>query len=104
MSYAISRRTNEFGVRMALGAQRGDVLWMVLRETLALVLAGVAAGLGLALVAGRLVSSMLFGLTATDPAAVGLATLSMVAVGIVAGWLPARRATRIEPTVALRYE
>jgi len=104
MSYAISRRTNEFGVRMALGAQRRDVLWMVLRETLGLVSIGVVAGVGLALLLSRLVTSMLFGLSPTDPVAIGMATALMVAVALFSGWLPARRATRIDPTVALRYE
>ena len=104
MSYAISRRTNEFGIRMALGAQRGDVLWMILRETLRLVIAGVAAGLALSLILNRVMVSMLFGLGPADPLSIGLATLLMGAVAIFAGWLPARRATEIDPTVALRYE
>jgi predicted permease len=104
MSYAISRRTNEFGIRMALGAQRPQVLWLVLRETLGLVLIGVAAGVALALTLSRLVTSMLFGLAPSDPLAIGLAAALMVAVAFVAGWLPARRATRIDPMVALRYE
>jgi len=104
MSYGIARRTNEFGIRMALGAQRGDVLWMVLRETLGLVLVGVAAGLALALALSSLVTSMLFGLSPADPIAIGLASALMIAVALFAGWIPARRATRIDPTVALRYE
>jgi predicted permease len=104
MSYGISRRTNEFGIRMALGAQRGDVLWMVLRETLGLLLIGVAAGLALALTLSRLVTSMLFGLSPTDPLAIGSAVALMAAVALFAAWLPARRATRIDATVALRYE
>jgi ABC-type antimicrobial peptide transport system permease subunit len=104
MSYGIARRTNEFGIRMALGAQRGDVLWMVLRETLGLVLLGVAAGLALAWMLSRLVTSMLFGLSPTDPLAIGLAAALMIAVALFAGWIPPRRATRIDPTVALRYE
>jgi predicted permease len=104
MSYGIARRTNEFGIRMALGAQRNDVLWMVLREALGLVLLGVAAGLALALMLSRLVTSMLFGLSPTDPLAIGLAAALMIAVALFAGWIPARRATRIDPTVALRYE
>jgi ABC-type antimicrobial peptide transport system permease subunit len=104
MSYGISRRTNEFGIRMALGAQRGDVLWMVLRETLALLMLGVAAGLTLAFTLSRLVTSLLFGLSPADPLALGGATALMIAVALFAGWLPARRATRIDPTIALRYE
>jgi ABC-type antimicrobial peptide transport system permease subunit len=104
MSYAIVRRTNEFGVRMALGARRGDVQWMVLRETLRLVLVGVGAGLMLALILNRLMTSILFGLGPADPLAIGAAAALMIAVAILAGWIPARRATRIDPTVALRYE
>jgi predicted permease len=104
MSYSIARRTNEFGVRMALGALQADVLWMVLRETLQLVTVGVAAGLMLALILNRLMTSILFGLGPADPLAISLATLLMVAVALLAGWLPARRATRIDPTIALRYE
>jgi predicted permease len=104
MSYGIARRTSEFGIRMALGAQRRTVLWMVLRETLGLVSAGVAAGVALALALSRLVTSMLFGLTPSDPPALALAAILMIAVALFAGWLPARRATRIDPMMALRYE
>jgi ABC-type antimicrobial peptide transport system permease subunit len=77
---------------------------MVLRETLQLVTVGVAAGLMLALILNRLMTSILFGLGPADPLAISLATLLMVAVALLAGWLPARRATRIDPTIALRYE
>jgi predicted permease len=104
MSYGITRRTNEFGIRMALGAERRDVLWVVLRETLLLAIAGEAIGLTLALASGRLVESLLFGLKSYDPLAIGLATLAMIVVALFAGYLPARRATRIDPSVALRYE
>jgi predicted permease len=104
VSYGISQRTNEFGIRIALGAQRGEVLRMVLRETLRLLAMGVVAGLVLALIANRALTSMLFGLGPADPLAIGLATALMVAVAILAAWMPARRATRIDPTVALRYE
>lgn len=102
VSYGISRRTNEFGVRMALGAERQDVLWMVLRETAKLVLVGVAVGLTLALVSTRFVQSQLFGLKAYDPVAVALALALMIAIALFAGYLPARRATKINPVVALR--
>ena len=104
MSCGIVRRTNELGVRMALGAERRDVLWMIFRESLGLVTIGVAAGLVLALAASRLVESALFGLKPFDPLALGLATLTMVGVALLAGFLPARRATHIDPIVALRYE
>ena len=104
MSYGITRRINEFGIRMALGAQRSHVLWTVLRETLLLVLIGVTIGLGAAIASGRLVESLLFGLKANDPLSITLAVLAMVAVALFAGYLPARRATRIDPMTALRHE
>jgi predicted permease len=104
MSYAVVRRTNEIGIRMALGARRGDVLWMVMRETLALVIIGVAIGLAASLGVARLISSLLFGLTATDPMTIAVATLMLVAMAALAGYLPARRASRVDPLVALRYE
>ena len=104
MSYGIARRTNEFGIRMALGAARGDVLGAVLGETLRLALAGVALGLALALAAGRLVESLLFGVDAANPVVMALAVLAMIASATAAGYLPARRATRIDPSVALRWE
>ena len=104
MSYAVARRTHEIGIRMALGAKGGDVLWMVMREILTLVLIGIAIGLPAALAAMQLISSMLFGLTATDPLTICVATLFMIAVAAFAGYLPARRASRVDPMVALRYE
>ena len=104
MSYGIARRTNEFGIRMALGARRADVRWMVLREALSLALIGGVMGVALALAAGRLVRSALFGLRPSDPLAIGTAAALMMGVALLAGWLPARRATRIDPMIALRYE
>ena len=104
MSYAIERRTNEFGIRIALGAQRRDVIWVVLRETLTLALLGAATGLALALGSGRLVESLLFGLKSSDPFAMGEAALAIIAVALLAGYLPARRATHIDPMTALRSE
>ncbi len=104
LSFSVVQRTKEIGVRMALGADRRDVLWLVLRDALRLVLLGVALGLPAALAVTRLVSSQLFGISAADPVALGLATLVLLALAAVAGYLPARRATRVDPLVALRYE
>ena len=104
MAYTVARRTGEIGIRMALGAQRGQVVWLVLRETLTLVLAGVALGIPLSLAGARLVSGSLFGLSATDPITISVATVLMVGVAVLAGYLPARRASRVDPMIALRYE
>jgi predicted permease len=104
MSYSVARRTNEIGLRMALGAPRSQVLGLVMRDTARLVGAGVAAGLVAAVATTRLAASQLFGLGAFDPATVVIATLAMVAVALVAGFLPARRAAGTDPMVALRHE
>jgi predicted permease len=104
MSYAVTRRTNEIGVRMALGAESHGVLWMVMRESLILVAVGVAIGIPAALAAARLVSSVLYGLKGTDPITITLSALVMIAVAALAGYLPARRAAKVDPMVALRYE
>ena len=104
MSYSVARRTREIGIRMALGAERGAVLRMVLGEVAAMVGIGIAVGLPLAIALSRIVSSQLFGLTAHDPAALGGAAAVLTTVALVAGLLPARRATRVDPMLALRYE
>jgi ABC-type antimicrobial peptide transport system permease subunit len=104
LSYTVASRTNEIGIRMALGADRRDVLWLVLRDALRLVLLGVALGIPTAWAASRLVSNQLFGISAADPVAIGLATLALLVVAAVAGYLPARRATSVDPLVALRCE
>jgi predicted permease len=104
MSYTVLRRTNEIGIRVALGAQPGDILWLVLGETMLLILAGVAIVVPIALAATRLVSTFLFGLTPTDSTTITIATLLLIAVAALAGYLPARRASRVDPMVALRYE
>jgi predicted permease len=108
VSYGVSRRTNEFGIRIALGAQRSDVEALVLRQTAPLVLAGavigVAAAAGLTRALSALMAGMLFGIKATDIAMFAGATLSLAVVALFATFLPARRASRIDPTVALRYE
>ena len=104
MSYNVARRTNEIGIRMALGAQRGDVLRLVMRESMILVIVGVAAGLALALYASRFVTTLLYGVPPTDVLALALAILVMLVVSAVAGYIPARRASRVDPMVALHYE
>lgn len=103
-SYAVTRRTNEIGIRMALGAERSGVLWMVMRESLTLVGVGVAVGIAGALAAGRLVSSVLYDTKATDPLTITASAMVMIAVAALAGYLPARRAAKVDPMVALRYE
>jgi predicted permease len=104
MAYAVAGRTREIGIRMALGAQQGNVVWMVLRESLLLVAIGVAIGLPAVIGAGKLISSLLYGLTPADPSALILGTLLMFVVAGLAGYIPARRAMRVDPMVALRYE
>jgi predicted permease len=104
MSYAVSRRTPEIGIRMALGAQQRDIRRLVLREVLWLVLAGIGAGIPAALAASRLVSGMLFGLPANDPATFALSAAILFSVAILAGYVPARRAASIDPMTALRSE
>jgi predicted permease len=99
-----ARRTHEIGVRMALGAQRGDVLRLVMRETLWLALAGVAIGLPATLVATRWIASQLFGLAPYDPLTITLVTLLLIAVMTLAGYLPARGAAQVDPLIALRCE
>ena len=104
MSYAVTGRTREIGVRMALGAQRLDVLWLVLREAIKLVIIGILIGIPTALLSSRLFSSMLFGLKGTDPASMTIVILVLCAVALLASYVPARRATKVDPMVALRYE
>jgi predicted permease len=104
MSYMVSRRTNEIGIRMALGAERMQVRWLVMREILLLVAAGICIGIPAALVANHLVSSLLYGLGNNDPSSLLGAIAVMLAIAALAGYLPARRASRVDPMVALRYE
>jgi predicted permease len=104
MSYNVSRRTNEIGVRMALGAQPRDVLRLVMGESMLLVAIGAVLGVAAALGAARLIATQLFGVPPTDVAALTIALGIMAGVSAFAGYLPARRASRVDPMVALRYE
>jgi predicted permease len=104
MAHTVARRTREIGIRMALGAFQGDVIWMVMREVLALVCVGLAAGLAGAFLLAKLIQSQLYGVTTYDPVTVALAALGLAAVACLAGYIPALRASRIDAMRALRYE
>jgi ABC-type antimicrobial peptide transport system permease subunit len=104
MAYAVTQRRREIGVRMALGATRGDVLRLVLAHALRIVAVGLIVGLVGAFGVTRVLQTFLFGVTPTDPIAFTIVTLLLLAVGLLAAWLPARRATRIDPSAALRAE
>jgi len=104
ISYAASRRTHEIGIRMALGASRIDILRMVMRNGVMLVGTGLALGLVLTLLGARVISSLLIGVSSTDPLTLGLVSLLLAAVGMIACFIPARRAMKTEPLIALKYE
>ncbi len=104
MAYTVARRTREIGIRMALGAQRNTVLWIVMREVMLLAGIGIAVGLPTAFALGRLIQDQLFLLKAHDPMTISAATLLLAVVSVIAGYVPARRATRIDPMQALRWE
>jgi predicted permease len=104
LSYSVVRRTPEIGVRMALGAQSRGVLWMILRETLVLLGIGVAVGVPAALLCSRFIESMLYGLKPNDAVTIAAAVAVLAVIGSLAGWLPARKASQVDPMIALRYE
>jgi putative ABC transport system permease protein len=104
MSYAVSRRTQEMAIRMALGARRRDVLRLVLREGLNVTIFGVAVGLPSALALSRVMAGYVYGIKATDPLTFAAAALLLIGISLLACYVPARRATRVDPIMALRYE
>ncbi|MCW5978216.1 MAG: ABC transporter permease [Bryobacteraceae bacterium] len=104
MAFVVARRTKELGVRMALGARRGSVVWLVMKEVLLLLSLGLAVGIPSAMALGRFVSAQLYGIKASDPWIAGVAMIVLIAVSSAAGLVPARRASRIDPILALRYE
>jgi ABC-type antimicrobial peptide transport system permease subunit len=104
LAYAVAGRTNEIGLRMALGARRTSVVFMILRDILWTLLAGIAAGVVGILAVGRLVASVLFQVTPRDPGTIGFAVLLVTLVALLAGYIPARRASRLDPVGALRLD
>jgi putative ABC transport system permease protein len=104
MAYVVAQRTREMGLRMALGAQPRDVLWMVARQALALSAVGIVVGLGGALAATRLLQSQLHGISATDPTTFAVVAIAFAGAALLAGLLPARRASRVDPMTALRVD
>jgi predicted permease len=104
MAYTVAQRTREIGIRMALGATRGNVLGLVLKQGAALVLAGIIIGMGAAFITTKLVVGSLFGITAADPVTFAVTSVLLILVSLVASLIPARRATKVDPMIALRYE
>ncbi len=104
MAFVVARRTKELGVRMALGAQAGSVIWLVMRDVLLLLVLGLAVGIPAAIGLGRFVATQLYGIKANDPSIAGASMIVLIVVAALAGFIPARRASRIDPILALRYE
>lgn len=104
LAYVVSQRTRELGVRLALGARRGDLLWLVMRQASVMLVFGVVIGLGLALASGRVVRSYLYGVSARDGWTLGAVAVTLLLVGLLAAYLPARRAAMVDPMEALRAE
>jgi ABC-type antimicrobial peptide transport system permease subunit len=104
ISYSVTRRTREIGIRMSIGAQRSDVLWLFLREATLLVIGGMLLGLPLALILAGFLRKMLFEVSTTDPLGISATLVLLLLGGLIASFVPARRATRVNPVQALRYD
>ena len=104
LAYSTTRKTHEIGIRMALGVERGDVLGTVVRSGLRLVLVGIAIGVAISMVLGRVIGTQLVGVSVYDPETLAATTLLLTMTAAIACWIPARRAARVDPMVALRYQ
>jgi ABC-type antimicrobial peptide transport system permease subunit len=104
MAFVVARRRKELGIRLALGAQAGGVIWLVMREVLILLAIGLGVGVPAAIALGRFVSTQLYGIEPNDPWMAGTTVLLLTLVSAAAGFIPAHRASRIDPILALRYE
>jgi ABC-type antimicrobial peptide transport system permease subunit len=104
LSYGVASRINEIGIRLALGARAANVFWLILREAILLVSVGVVAGVPVVFATSRLVATLLFKLNPTDSASLCIASVALFVVALMAGYFPARRATRVDPMIALRSE
>jgi ABC-type antimicrobial peptide transport system permease subunit len=104
MAYSVAQRTNEIGIRLALGAARTQIRTMVMREAALLAIAGIISGIGVSAFLIRLVKSMLYGLRPSDPTSFGVSVLFLISMALIAGWIPATRASKVDPMEALRRE